>query len=160
MMPPLTFTARLRRRCRLECRLPPLARPSSSTTDLEGKSQLLDFQFEDPAECEAELSLLVHPDKCKHLQAKEALVVANLRQRFFHSIELGGFAGDRRAVVPASDEVDVVGLLVPFTSCLTAVTSLLEKDEVDPKQIGRLEVGSEIRYRQKKINQDIPDTNI
>nr|GMD19053.1 hydroxymethylglutaryl-CoA synthase-like [Ipomoea batatas]GME19784.1 hydroxymethylglutaryl-CoA synthase-like [Ipomoea batatas] len=24
---------------------------------------------------------------------------------------------------------------------LTAVTSLLEKDEVDPKQIGRLEVG-------------------
>nr|GLL24941.1 hydroxymethylglutaryl-CoA synthase [Ipomoea trifida]GLL31514.1 hydroxymethylglutaryl-CoA synthase [Ipomoea trifida]GLL34488.1 hydroxymethylglutaryl-CoA synthase [Ipomoea trifida] len=25
--------------------------------------------------------------------------------------------------------------------CLTAVTSLLEKDEVDPNQIGRLEVG-------------------
>nr|GMD25584.1 protein ROOT HAIR DEFECTIVE 3-like isoform X1 [Ipomoea batatas] len=29
-------------------------------------------------------------------------MVANLRQRFFHSIELGGLAGDRRAVVPAS----------------------------------------------------------
>ncbi|XP_019193385.1 PREDICTED: protein ROOT HAIR DEFECTIVE 3 homolog 1-like [Ipomoea nil] len=28
--------------------------------------------------------------------------VANLRQRFFHSIEPGGLAGDRRAVVPAS----------------------------------------------------------
>nr|GLL29732.1 SNF2-related protein [Ipomoea trifida] len=56
MTPPPTFTARLRRRCRLECRLPPLARlPPSSTTDLEGKSRLLDFQFEDPAECEAEV---------------------------------------------------------------------------------------------------------
>nr|GMD36021.1 hydroxymethylglutaryl-CoA synthase-like [Ipomoea batatas] len=62
--------------------------------------------------------------------------------------------------VGKKDEVDVVGLLVPFASCLTAVTSLLEKDEVDPKQIGRLEVGSEIRYRQKKINQDISNTNI
>nr|GMC80268.1 putative SWI/SNF-related matrix-associated actin-dependent regulator of chromatin subfamily A member 3-like 3 [Ipomoea batatas] len=29
--------------------------PPSSTTDLEGKSRLLDFQFEDPAECEAEV---------------------------------------------------------------------------------------------------------
>nr|GMD76157.1 protein ROOT HAIR DEFECTIVE 3 [Ipomoea batatas] len=28
--------------------------------------------------------------------------VANLRQQFFHSIELGWLAGDRRAVVPAS----------------------------------------------------------
>lgn len=28
--------------------------------------------------------------------------VANLRQRFFHSITPGGLAGDRRAVVPAS----------------------------------------------------------
>lgn len=30
------------------------------------------------------------------------LKVANLRQRFFHSIAPGGLAGDRRAVVPAS----------------------------------------------------------
>jgi len=28
--------------------------------------------------------------------------VANLRQRFFHSIAPGGLAGDRRGVVPAS----------------------------------------------------------
>nr|GMC86238.1 protein ROOT HAIR DEFECTIVE 3-like [Ipomoea batatas] len=183
MMPPLTFTARLRRRCRLECRLPPLARPSSSTTDLEGKSQLLDFQFEDLAECEAELSLLVHPDKCKHLQAKEALVVANLRQRFFHSIELGGLAGDRRAVVPASGfsfsaqqiwriikenkDLDLPAhkVMVATVRCEEIfnekyVAFSANGDEVDPKQIGRLEVGSEIRYRQKKINQDIPDTNI
>ena len=30
------------------------------------------------------------------------LKVANLRQRFFHSIAPGGLAGDRRGVVPAS----------------------------------------------------------
>nr|GLL20658.1 DNA repair protein RAD5B [Ipomoea trifida] len=34
---------------------PSAARPPSSTTDLEGKSRLLDFHFEDPAECEAEV---------------------------------------------------------------------------------------------------------
>nr|GMC48200.1 protein ROOT HAIR DEFECTIVE 3 homolog 1-like [Ipomoea batatas] len=205
MMPPLTFTARLRRRCRLECRLPPLARPSSSTTDLKGKSQLLDFQFEDLAEwlvklhhavktCEYEdvhslWEIVKRYDKemarssssCRRRQCWN--MVANLRQRFFHSIELGGLAGDRRAVVPASGfsfsaqqiwriikenkDLDLPAHKVitykssmNFLVNLTAVTSLLEKDEVDPKQIGRLELGSEIRYRQKKINQDIPDTNI
>nr|GLL37745.1 protein ROOT HAIR DEFECTIVE 3 homolog 2-like [Ipomoea trifida] len=206
-MPPLTFTARLRRRCRLECRLPPLARPSSSTTVLEGKSQLLDFQFEDLAKwlvklhhavktCEYEdvhslweivkrydKEMAISSSSCKRRQCWN--MVANLRQRFFHSIELGGLAGDRRAVVPASGfsfsaqqiwriikenkDLDLPAhkVMVATVRCeeifnenLTAVTSLLEKDEVDPKQIGRLEVRSEIRYRQKKINQDIPDTNI
>ncbi|KAL5550110.1 hypothetical protein UlMin_000286, partial [Ulmus minor] len=36
----------------------------------------------------------------KEEQFKEQ--VANLRQRFFHSIAPGGLAGDRRGVVPAS----------------------------------------------------------
>ena len=32
---------------------------------------------------------------------------------------------------------------LPLSDSLTAVTSLLEKYKIDPKQIGRLEVGSE-----------------
>lgn len=32
----------------------------------------------------------------------DGIQVANLRQRFFHSIAPGGLAGDRRGVVPAS----------------------------------------------------------